>query len=385
MKGKLFVYLSVFAVVCVILGNLFRTWVFLVGTLSSLALFVIAGRSLPPDDINVKVERKTSKRVKEVYVEDEFEVTIKLENRGEELRFLEVHDILPSLVDVIKGSNHHILSLDMGEEKELTYKISCPVTGKIDIGPVKMRYRDSFGFFSKELEPRKKLRVQVLPRTQDMDKVDINPTYTKHWLGNIKSRSIGIGSDFFSLREYHPGDEIRDINWKATARYQEPFTNEYEGEKSGDVILVVDGYQEGVVGTRRNSTLRASIDAAATLASSALSARNRVGLIVAGEYLNWVYPGTGKNQYHKILANLTKFERGGTWGLKGVRWLLEDFFPNRSLIIFISPLTVPKFSETIVDLCRKEYDIMVISPDPIKIEKDIIDDYEDAVERLYRT
>ncbi len=53
------------------------------------------------------------------------------------------------------------------------------------------------------------------------------------------------------------------------------------------------------------------------------------------------------------------------------------------MIIFISPLTVPKFSETIIDLCMKEYDVMLISPDPIKIEKEILDDYEGPAEKLY--
>jgi len=384
-RSRIFLYLTALTLSTLILGNLFRSWVFLIGAISTLALFVAASRSLPPDEIELKIEREADQRVKEVYVKDELEMTIHIENRGEKLRFLEIHDILPPLVELTEGSNHHVLSLDMGEEKELNYKISCPVTGKIDIGPIRARYKDGIGFFTKELEGAEKKRIQVLPRTEEMKRVDINPSYTKHWLGDIKSKSIGVGSEFFSIREYHQGDEIKNINWKATARYQAPFTNEYEGEKSGDVILVVDGYEEGVVGIRRQNTLQASIDAAASLASSTLSARNRVGLIVSGEYLNWVYPATGKNQYHRILANLTKFKGGGTWGLEGIKWLLEDFFPARSLIIFISPLTVPKFSETMIDLCTKEYDVMVISPDPVKIERDVIEDHEEAIEALYRT
>lgn len=384
-KSKLFIYLIALVIFSVIIGNLVRSWVFLVGAISTIALFVIATRSLPPNHIQFKLERETSERIQEVYVDDELEVTVKLENQGDKLRFLEIHDVLPPLVELVEGSNHEVFSLDPGEKKELKYKISCPVTGKIDIGPIKTRYRDAFGFFTKHLREEKEMRVRVLPRTQDMESIDISPSYTKHWLGEIKSKSIGVGSEFFSIREYHPGDEIRNINWKATARYQAPFTNEYEGEKSGDVILVVDGYKEGIVGSMQNNTMRSSVDAAATLASAILSARNRVGLVVSGEYLNWVYPATGKNQYHRILSNLTKFERGGTWSLEHIQWLLEDFFPARSMIIFISPLTVPEFTRTIVDLCRKEYDVMVISPDPVKTEKEIGDNHDKIVEKLYRT
>lgn len=384
-KSKIFVYLSALVFTSVIIGNLVRSWVFLVGAISTTALFVIAARSLPPRDIQLKVERKTTERVREVYVDDELEITVKLENRGDEMRFIEIHDVLPSKVELVEGSNRQLFSLDTGEEKELKYKISCPVTGKVDIGPVKTRYRDAFDFFTKKIGEDEEMRVQVLPNTEDMESIDINPSYTKHWLGEVKSKSIGVGSEFFSLREYHPGDEMRDINWKATAKHFEPFTNEYEGEKSGDVILVVDGYEGAIVGTKRDNTLRASIDAAATLASSILSARNRVGLVVSGEYLNWVYPATGKNQYHRILANLTKLESGGTWDLENIRWLFEDFFPPKSMIIFISPLTLSEFGETIIDLCRKEYDVMVISPDPISIEREVGGDHEEMVETLYRT
>ncbi|MBS3782052.1 MAG: DUF58 domain-containing protein [Candidatus Thermoplasmatota archaeon] len=384
-KSKLFAYLTILVLSSIILGNLFTSWVFLIGAISSFALFIIPARLLPPKDIELKMERETRERVREIYVGDELEVTVHLENRGDTLNFVEIHDILPPLVDLIEGSNHQILSLGPGEKKELSYKVSCPVTGKIDIGPIRIRYKDAFGFFTKELKKGEEMRVQVLPKTEDMKKVDINPSYTKHWLGDIKSKSMGLGSEFFSLREYHPGDEFRDINWKATAKQLKPITNAYEGEKSGDVILVVDGYEEGIVGTMRNNSLRVSVDATATLASTILSARNRVGLIVASEFLNWVYPATGKNQYHRILSNLTKFERGGTWDLEEIKWLLEDFFPPRSMIIFISPLTVPKFSETIIDLCRGEYDVMVISPDPIKIENKIGDDHEEMIETLYHT
>ncbi len=382
-KGRPFVYLAAFAVAGVVMGNLFGSPVFFIGTFSSLALFVVAVRSLPPKDFEVEIERVSDDGIKEVYVEDELEIKIKLKNHGGELRFLEIHDILPPLVEVTEGCNHRILKIEKNEKITLTYKITCPVTGKFKIGPTRLRYRDAFNFFSEKLTSGEKMELRVLPRTEDMEKININPSYTKHWLGDIKSKSIGVGSDFFSLREYLPGDEMRDINWKATAKYLDPKTNEYEGEKSGDVILVVDAYEEGMIGTRENNPVKASIDAAASLASVLLSARNRVGLVVSGEYLNWVYPTTGKNHYHKIMANLTKFESGGAWGLEGVKWMLEEFFPRKSMIIFISPLTVPKFSETIIDLSMREYDVMLISPDPLKIEKDILDDYKEGAEKLY--
>ncbi len=382
---KTYAFLVILAALGIICGYIFRSWIFFSLTISSLSLFVVSARVMPPRKLLLTVSRTPSERRKEIYVGDEMEITITVENDKRRPLLLEVQDMLPPLVEIIEGSNHAVMKLDKQEKKELNYKISCPVSGKIDIGPVRVRCLDPLDFFSKEETYQKELFLRVLPRTQEMISVQINPSYTKHWLGDIKSKNIGVGSEFFSLREYHPGDELRKINWKATARQLDPISNEYEGEKSGDVILVVDGYKTGISGNQKSNTLRASIDAAASLASTILSARNRVGLIVSGEYLNWVYPGTGKNHYHKIMANLTQFEKGGAWDLEGVRGLLEDFFPRKSLIIFISPLNVLEFTETIIDLSRKEYDVLVISPDPFKIEKEIIDDYDEIAESLYVT
>lgn len=379
---SIWIILSVFGI---ILGNILRSPVFFILPVATLALIVISIRVMPPRRLSVSIDRESDERKREIYVGDEIEMKVKIENNLRRSLILEVQDILPPMVEVIEGSNHKVMKFDKNEEKELTYTLKCPVTGNIELGPIRVKYVDPLNFFSEEENYGEKVILRILPRAQEMQRVDINPSYTKHWLGDIKSRSIGVGSDFFSLREYHPGDEIRDINWKATARHFDPFTNEYEGEKSGDVILVVDGYKKSIVGTARHNTLRVSIDAAASLASSILSARNRLGLIVSGQYVNWVYPATGKNHYHEILANLTQFEKGGSWGLEGVKNLLEDFFPRKSLIIFISPLTIIDFTETIIDLSRKEYDVMVISPDPLKIEETLMEEKDELAEMICDT
>ena len=384
-RERPFAYIVAFVVAGVILGNIFQSWVYFTVSIFSLSILVVAVRSLPPKEFKIEVDRGSKDEGKDVYIDDELEITLTVKNEGGDIRFLELHDTLPGMIEVVDGSNHQIFELSEKEERELKYKISCPITGNFEIGPVKVRYRDALNLFSKEFVMDEEIEIRVLPRTEDIEKVDIDPSYTKHWLGEVRSKNIGVGSEFFAIREYQPGDERKDINWKASARHLDPLTNEYEGERSGDVILIVDGYEEGIVGTRENNTMRASIGVAASLAEVLLSSRHRVGLIISGEYMNWVYPATGRNHYHKIMSNLTKFERGGSWSLEGIKWLLEEFFPRKSMIILISPLTVSDYSNTLLDLCMKEYDVVLISPDPVKIEKEVMDEneYEEIAERLY--
>ncbi len=369
MKTSYVSYLVGGAVVTLLLGLTFKNWLFFGLSISHLTLLALGLSGIPPSDLDIETHRRWEK--KDVYEGGEIEVVIDIENKGERLRYLEVKDELPSRVQLAEGSNHNILEMGSGETKTLRYTVSCPLRGKVEIGPIEIRYRDPLSLFSQRQIIEDEMELSVLPRIEDLKKTKLRPKDTRQWLGNIQSERMGIGTEFFSLREYHPGDEMRKINWKATAKYIHPITNEFEGEMSGDAIIIVDGFKGSNIGTVKDNILNASTRAAASLASSILADRNRVGLIVLGDFLYWVYPGFGREQFYKIMDNLSHLKKGGVWELKETKWLLKRFFPSNSLVIFISPLINPRVTDTLIDLCRKEYDVMVISPSPIELEKDI--------------
>ncbi len=367
-------------IISLVIGSFLGLWTMFILSICSLSVLALSLIDLPPSYLCVDVE--VSRTDQRMYEEDDVWIVKKIHNKGDELRFIEVIDELPEEVEVIKGRNHTVMKLGEGETKSLKYKLKCPKRGEYDLGKTKVRYRGRLGFFSKEIEVDNDLELRVLPGIEDMKNMKIRPSYTKRDMGNIPSNAIGIGTEFYSLREYVQGDEMRKINWKASARSQNPITNEYEGEKSGDVIIVVDGYKEGNVGSIRDNTMKASVRACASIASSVLEDRNRVGLIVLGDYLHWIYPGSGREQFYKIMDGLSKFRSGGLWAFKDITWLIRRFFPGKSLIIFISPLLQDKVTETIIDIAMKEYDVMVISPDPVKVEKKIGEKKSDIAYRL---
>lgn len=364
----------------ILMGLIIGSWVFLIVAIANFSVLSLGNRSMMTEDIRLSVERKTEEM--SLYRGDDVRIDLTIKNHGKTIQYLEVQDTIPSDAQVVQGSNHQILKLGEGEEKEITYKISFNKRGKIEIGPVKLRYRDPLNLNVEEWISEKILTLFVLPSIQKMENVNIRPLYTRNWIGNVKSQSMGLGSEFFSLRQYRPEDERKRINWKATARYLEPVSNEYVGEKSGDVIIVVDGSGASNIGDEENNTLDASVQAAGTLASSILADRNRVGLVILGDFLDWLYPDSGRDHFYKVMEKLSSVEKGGLWELKDAEWLLRRFFPNRSMIIFISPLVSKKISDTIVDICMKEYNVMVISPNPIDIEKGMIEGQNILAEKL---
>ncbi len=363
-----------------ILGIILNSWVFLILAISIFSILAVENRGALQEKVKLKVERKSEKI--SIYENDEIWIELSIKNEGEPLNYLEIFDSLPAEIDIVEGSNHHVLRLGENEKKTIRYKIHCSRRGELEIGPIKLRYRDPLDLHVEEWTSYELMSIFVLPEIQNMRSVNVRPLYTKSWIGNIKSQRIGIGSEFFSLREYMPEDALKKINWKATARFLEPMTNEFIGEKSGDVILIVDGNRKNIVGNTEKNTLDSTIRAAGTLASSILRDRNRVGLIILGDYLRWLYPASGREHFYKIMEELSGVTEGGEWELEDTKWILRGFFPKRSMIVFISPLLSKEIGKTLLDICMEEHNVMVISPDPLIIEKDIIEDHSALAEKL---
>jgi len=380
MKSMTSFVLFAVTVTSFILGIILDSWVFIILTICFFSILAVESKGALQEEIKLKVERKSEKM--SLYEDDEIWIELSIKNEGKSLNYLEILDLLPSDIDIVEGSNHHILKIDEKEDKTVRYKIHCSRRGEMEIGPIKLRYRDPLNLHVEEWTSYELMNIFVLPEIQEMKGVNVRPLYTKSWIGNIKSQRIGIGSEFFSLREYMPEDALKKINWKATARFLEPMTNEFIGEKSGDVILIVDGHRKNIIGNEERNTLDATIRAAGTLASSILEDRNRVGLIILGDYLRWLYPDSGRTHFYKIMEELSSVKKGGQWELEDTKWILRGFFPKRSMVIFISPLLSKDVSETLLDICMEEHNVMVISPNPLVIEKKIIDDHSLLAESL---
>jgi uncharacterized protein (DUF58 family) len=170
------------------------------------------------------------------------------------------------------------------------------------------------------------------------------------------------------VREYQSGDPRRWINWKQSARHpQKLFTNEFEQERIADVGLILDARMRSEVRVNGASLFEHAVHATASLANTFLRDGNRVGLLIYGGFLAWVFPGYGKLQEERILQSLSQAEPGESLVFDNLDYLPTRFFPARSQIVLISPL----FKEDLPILLRlraRGYQLLVISPDPITFE-----------------
>ena len=105
-------------------------------------------------------------------------------------------------------------------------------------------------------------------------------TVRTHKSGDKRSRLRGRGMEFAEVRPYQAGDDVRNIDWKVTARTQETYTKLFEEEKERPVFFLVDQTSSMRFGTRRVFKSVLACELAAAMAWSACLAKDRVGALI---------------------------------------------------------------------------------------------------------
>jgi uncharacterized protein (DUF58 family) len=117
-------------------------------------------------------------------------------------------------------------------------------------------------------------------------------------------RSLGEGREFESLREYIPGDDVRSIDWKATAKRQRPIARQYEPERNQTVVLLVDCGRHMVSRVGERTKLDWAIDAALRLAQVSLDRGDLVGLCAFGASVKGVLPARKGRSHLRAMVEL---------------------------------------------------------------------------------
>jgi uncharacterized protein (DUF58 family) len=211
-------------------------------------------------------------------------------------------------------------------------------------------------------------RLFILPPVTRVRHIAIRPRRTRVYAGTIPARAGGPGTEFFGVREYHPGDSPHSINWRASARYTDTlYANEYQQERVADVGVVLDGRLRTNEFAGNHSLFEYSVRAAASIADALLNQGNRVGLLLYASYLGWTFPGYGKIQRERILHALANARTGESQVFDNLQHIPTRLFPPESQLVFVSPLSEDDL-KPLIQLRAQGYDVLVISPNPVKFE-----------------
>jgi uncharacterized protein (DUF58 family) len=219
--------------------------------------------------------------------------------------------------------------------------------------PVRIRVRDPLGLhvWARRIEPP--LLVRVHPRLERL-RAAPRPVRTQASVGSDTSRAAGEGIEFADLRLYQPGDRLRRVNWRVSARRGTLHTNLHHPERNADVVLFLDAFVESAV------SLDLVVRAASSLAGAYLRGRDRVGVVGFGGVLRWVLPSTGRAQTFRVIDSLIDTEVVASYAWRDVHVIPTRMLPPGALVLALSPLVDDRSLAALAALRARGFDLAVV-------------------------
>ncbi|WP_258083893.1 DUF58 domain-containing protein [Thermococcus thermotolerans] len=236
--------------------------------------------SEPPSGITV--ERSVESRKLAVGGEGKVKVRLVVE-RGS--GFVFIGDVPSPGLEVV-GNNRHVFFKKPGKRLvvEYSYGIRPLKKGSHSLSPVEVIGQDFLGIKRAVYTVAdEEVRIEAYPRVAAMRRLVLSKLRTRERMSSNQVAPMGpTSTDFREIREYRPGDSIRKINWKATARFGELLVNEYEPEGRATVMIYLDTTEGMAVGSSLHGALESSLGLVISLVGILLRNDFRVGLYLVG-------------------------------------------------------------------------------------------------------
>lgn len=221
---------------------------------------------------------------------------------------LQLEDVLPENLELVSGKN--VANLITGVEfVELQYTVRARGVGKLVLPGLVVRLDDGSGLFTARRFLAAEQSFRVFPSFIDLD--EVRPTVKRvNRLpppGIHRLQRAGMGSELLELREYVEGDPPKSIAWKVSARRDRLMTRQYESEVPVRTVLFLDTSISTRVGGFGARLLDQMTFVAASIARSAVSVRDPVGLVLFDETnFHRIDPGVGDRHFYRLLGELNR-------------------------------------------------------------------------------
>jgi len=282
---------------------------------------------------------------------------------------MELLEPLPRDCNLASGLNRGVMALRPGQTASFRYEMRCPVRGVHALGTIVVRVRDPWSVRAWERRHVDPKLVRVYPRIAPLRSLP-RPLHTQTSIGDYVSPALGEGIEPGDIRQFTPGDRIRQVNWRASLRLGSLYVTQRHRERNADVVLMLDTLAE--VGVRPETTLDLGVRAAASLATAYLARKDRVGLIVYGGLMDWVRPGSGRAQYERLADTLLKADVVFTYVAKDLALVPPRVLSPHALVIAVTPLLDQRFTKATLDLAARGFDIIVLVVSPVDVTRGML-------------
>lgn len=241
---------------------------------------------------------------------DENKVSIRIRNRMAFPVKMQIIDELPEQFQL----RDFILKRSLAARQEITvlYSVTPVSRGGYEFGNILLYVRSGLGLVSRRFRKEASRTVAVYPSFLQLRKYQLLSHVTMNGeQGSKRIRKIGQSMEFEQIKEYITGDDIRSINWKATARRGNLMVNNYTDERSQQVYCMIDKGRLMKMPFNGLSLLDYAINSSLVMSNVCLQKQDKVGLITFAEKMGAIIAADRKPvQRDHIMQLLYKQQTG---------------------------------------------------------------------------
>lgn len=180
--------------------------------------------------------------------------------------------------------------------------------------------------------------------------------------GEYHSAFKGRGMSFSEVREYQYGDDVRDIDWNVTARFNRPFVKVFEEERELTVMLIIDVSQSLDFGTAVQTKRDMLTEIAATLAFAAIQNNDKIGVIFFSDRVEkFIPPQKGRKHILYIIRELLNFEpQSNKTDIRVPLEFLTNALKKRCTAFLLSDFIAPYNYKDAMTIANRKHDIAAI-------------------------
>jgi uncharacterized protein (DUF58 family) len=281
------------------------------------------------------------------------------------------------------------LRLEPHSRAVVSYEAIARERGEVAFGPLAVRSRGPLGLVDRQAVLELANSLRVYPDLISLSAREASLVSPSPWLrGSRRARFKGEGREFHQLRGYTPGDDVRQMDWKAFARRGHPVVREYRAERNQRLLLLIDGGRLMTVRVGDRARFDWAVQAAGRLARVALASGDLVGAAVFSREIQRHVPASRGPGHLSRLADLFCEVRPDLDepDLDRALHVLLRQNPRRALVVLFSEIADPRAAEaavrSVAALARRHLILVVTLADTdLDAERDLGVDRPQSVYR----
>lgn len=266
------------------------------------------------------------------------------------------------------------ISIPVGERRAITTTLTPFRRGERRAHHVTVRSFGPLGLFARQASIVAPGAIRVLPPFNSRKHLPSRLARLRELDGATSVMVRGQGTEFDSLRDYVRGDDVRSMDWRATARRKEPVVRTWRPERDRRVVIVIDSGRTSAARIDNEPRLDTAFESALLLAALASKAGDRVDLVIYDRRVRGRVQGaTGSELMNRLVNTMATVEPElieMDWSV--VPGLVRSITPNRALVILATSIDAPGASRGLLnvlpELAKKHLVVVSSVVDPTVLE-----------------